>query len=83
MPIRVQQDSFRQVDAIIHHKPTLLNIAGEPVHNWNYYTENRQSFPTQVTVNQRIVLDSGANLAISNLPNAFLHQFRPKKAGVI
>jgi hypothetical protein len=82
-PIRVQQDSFRHVDDIIHHKPTLLNIAGETVHNWTKFTESRRSFPTQVTVNQRIVLDTGATLAISNLPNAFLWQFQPRRAGVV
>jgi hypothetical protein len=83
VPIRVQQDSFRHVDDIIHHKPTLVNIAGETVHNWTKFTESRRSFPTQVTVNQRILLDTGATLAISNLPNAFLWQFQPRRTGVV
>jgi hypothetical protein len=83
VPIRVQRDSFRHVDDIIHDKPTLLNIAGETVHNWTQFTESRRSFPTQVIVNQRIVLDTGATLAIPNLPNAFLWQFQPRRAGVI
>jgi hypothetical protein len=59
VPIRVQQDSFRHVDNVIHRKPTLLNIAGEIVHNWTKFTESCRSFPTQVTVNKRIVLDTG------------------------
>jgi hypothetical protein len=83
VPICVQRDSFRHVNDIIHHKPTLLNIAGETVHNWTQFTESRRSFPSQVTVNQRVVLDTGATLAISNLPNAFPWQFQPRRAGVI
>jgi hypothetical protein len=82
IPIRVQQDSFRHVDDVVDYKPALLNIAGESVHNWTHFTESRRSFPTQVTVSQRILLDTGATLAISNLPNAFLWQFHPKRAGV-
>jgi hypothetical protein len=82
VPIRVQQDSFRHVDEVINHKPALLNIAGESVHNWTHFIESCRIFPTQVTVNQRILLDTGASLAISNLPNASLWQFQPKRAGV-
>jgi hypothetical protein len=59
-----------------------VNIAGETVHNWNQFTESRRSFPTQVTVTQRILLDTGASLAISDLPNAFLWQFWAKGAGL-
>jgi hypothetical protein len=83
VPIRIQQDTFRHVDDIVYHKPSLMTIGGEAAHNWARFTDTQRSFPTQVTVSQRILLDSGARLAISDLPNAFLWQFQPKKAGVI
>jgi hypothetical protein len=79
VPVRIQQDYTRHVDDVIHHKPSLINIAREEIINWTQFTETRRSFPTQVTVNQRIVLNNGHTSAIMiYLPNAFLH-YRPKR----
>jgi hypothetical protein len=83
VPIRIQQDTFRHADDIVCHKPSLLTIGGEIAHNRARFTDAQRSFPTQVTVSQHILLDSGARLAISDLPNAFLWQFQHKRAGVI
>jgi hypothetical protein len=33
MPVRIQQDCFAHVDDVICHKPTIVNIGGEPIHN--------------------------------------------------
>jgi hypothetical protein len=83
VPIRIQQDYTRHVDDVIHHKPSLVNIAGEEVINWTHFTETRRSFPTQVTVNQRILLNNGHTSAIMiDLPNAFL-RYRPKRPPTI
>jgi hypothetical protein len=51
MPIRIQLDFTRHVDDVIHHKPSLIDIAGEPFNNWAQFTKTRRSFPTQVTAN--------------------------------
>jgi hypothetical protein len=34
VPIRIQQNTFRHVDDIVCHKPSLLIIGGEVTHNW-------------------------------------------------
>jgi hypothetical protein len=83
VPIRIQQDSFRHVDDVIYHKPELVSISGRATTNWAQFIDTRRSFPTQVSMNQSILLDSGSTMSIMvDLPNAFLH-FRPKRVGVI
>jgi hypothetical protein len=83
VPIRVQQDCFAHVDDVICYKPTLMNIDGQPIHNWAQFVDTRRSFPTQVSINHQIALDSGAITSIMpTLPNLFFC-YRPKRAGVI
>jgi hypothetical protein len=39
IPVRIQQDCFAHVDDVICHKPSLLNIGGEPIHNWAQFVD--------------------------------------------
>jgi hypothetical protein len=39
LPIRVQQDCFAHVNDVICHKPSLLNIDGEPIDNWAQFVD--------------------------------------------
>jgi hypothetical protein len=57
VPIRIQEDCFAHVDDIICHKPALMNIGGDPIHNWAQFVDTRRSFPTQVSINHQIALD--------------------------
>jgi hypothetical protein len=83
IPVRIQQDCYEHVDDFICYKPTLLNIGGEPTHNWAQFVDTRRSFPTQVSINNRIVRDDGIYTSIMpTLPNLFFC-YRPKRAGVI
>jgi hypothetical protein len=82
IPVRIQQDCFAHVDDVIYDKPTLMNIGGEPIHNWAQFVNTRRSFPTQVTINHRVVKDNGMYTSIMpTLPNLFFY-YRPKRAGV-
>jgi hypothetical protein len=83
IPIRVQQDCFAHVDDVICHKPSLPNIGGEPIHNWAQFVDTRRSFPTQVSINHQVMLDSGAITSIMpTLPHLFFC-YLPKRTGVI
>jgi hypothetical protein len=83
IPVRIQQDCFAHVDDVIYDKPTLMNIGGKPIHNWAQFVDTRRSFPTQVTINHRVVKDNGMYTSIMpTLPNLFFY-YRPKRAGVI
>jgi hypothetical protein len=83
VPIRIQQSTFGHVDDVIHHKPELVSISGRTTTNWAQFIDTRRSFPTQFSMNQSILLDSGSTMSIMvDLPNTFLH-FRRKRAGVI
>ena len=78
VPIRITQPHFRNVGNMVQCKPNLVAIDGAPAHNWTQFTESRRSFPTQVTIMQRILLDSASTSAVMvDLPNAFLY-LRPK-----
>jgi hypothetical protein len=83
IPIRIQQDCFAHVDDVIYDKTTLMNIGGAPINNWAQFVDTRRSFPTQVTINHRVLKDNGRYTSIMpTLPNLFFH-YRPKRAEVI
>jgi hypothetical protein len=81
IPVRIQQDCFVHVDDVIYDKPTLLDIGGEPIHNWAQFVDTRRSFPTQVTVNHRVVKSNVYTSNLHTLPNLFFC-YRPKRVGV-
>jgi hypothetical protein len=82
IPVRIQQDCFAHVDDVIYDKPTLLDIGGEPIQNWDQFVDTRRSFPTQVTINHRVVKNNVYTSIMPTLPNLFFC-YRPKRVGVI